>query len=444
MHLKGVTCTNCHDPHTATLKLDGNAVCTQCHNPSGRAEFLTLEAKNYDTVDHHFHSGDSAAAQCVSCHMTSRTYMGIDARRDHSFRVPRPDLSDLLDVPDACTSCHDRQTASWAAEVLEERFGPREPHYGEALAMARQGVLSAEPLLADLAVDPDVPVMVRAAAVAELAAFSRGYTLDTLRSAIKGEPLLRMAATEGAESVSPQSRWRLLSPLLEDDLLAIRTAAFRALIPLAADPQYRRQLAPYLDPYLATLALNLDFPEAQSNVAAAHLAMGDLPRAEAALEEALVLQPTWVPALLNLADLYRATRRDPAGEALLRKAMLAAPESPAPVFSYALWLTRQERAADALSYFREASRLDPQGHQYGYAYALALNGDGQSEAAVDRLELLLELFPDSEDALFALVTILRDQRQFADSLQYVDRLVELRPADDELRRLREALRAASG
>ena len=33
MHGMGVRCSDCHDPHEAKLKAEGNAVCTQCHSP---------------------------------------------------------------------------------------------------------------------------------------------------------------------------------------------------------------------------------------------------------------------------------------------------------------------------------------------------------------------------------------------------------------------------
>ncbi len=32
--------------------------------------------------------------------------MLVDPRRDHSLRVPRPDLSVKLGTPNACTGCH--------------------------------------------------------------------------------------------------------------------------------------------------------------------------------------------------------------------------------------------------------------------------------------------------------------------------------------------------
>ncbi len=42
----------------------------------------------------------------MNCHMPGRTYMELDFRRDHSLRIPRPDLSVEFDTPNACTGCH--------------------------------------------------------------------------------------------------------------------------------------------------------------------------------------------------------------------------------------------------------------------------------------------------------------------------------------------------
>ena len=97
MFHQGIQCSDCHDPHSTRLKNQGNRVCTSCHqHPAGK----------YDSPNHHHHLQDSEAAQCVACHMPSTTYMDIDPRRDHSFRVPRPDLSVLYRTPNACTGCH--------------------------------------------------------------------------------------------------------------------------------------------------------------------------------------------------------------------------------------------------------------------------------------------------------------------------------------------------
>jgi tetratricopeptide (TPR) repeat protein len=97
MYHKGIRCTDCHDPHSVKVKFDGNKLCTSCHeHPAGK----------YDGPSHHHHAPNSTGAKCVECHMPETTYMELDPRRDHSLRVPRPDLSVDLGVPNACSRCH--------------------------------------------------------------------------------------------------------------------------------------------------------------------------------------------------------------------------------------------------------------------------------------------------------------------------------------------------
>ena len=97
MYHEGIRCTDCHDPHAAKVKFDTNQLCTSCHaHPAGK----------YDTPNHHRHKEGSTGAQCVECHMPETTYMAVDPRRDHSLRIPRPDLSVKHGTPNACTQCH--------------------------------------------------------------------------------------------------------------------------------------------------------------------------------------------------------------------------------------------------------------------------------------------------------------------------------------------------
>lgn len=441
MHQRGVQCTNCHDPHTATLKLAGNALCTQCHQTAPRAEFPTLQAKAYDTPEHHFHPQDTPGAQCVSCHMASTRYMGVDDRRDHSFRLPRPDLSESLAVPNACTGCHETREASWASEVIEQHFGRERPaHPAATFAAGARQQPGADAELATLAGDPGTPIMLRASSLSLLGGYSRGYTIDAVRQGIAGEGLLRLGAIQGAASLSPQSRWRLISPLLEDELAAVREQAFLALLPLATqDPQYRTQLLPAFRTYLANQTSNLDFPETLTNRAVAQFTMGEFTAAEASLERALEIQPTWVPALLNLADLYRATQRDEQAGALLEQAQEIVPAAADPIYSYALWLTRSQRSSEALAYFEQAVALEPSNIRNTYAYAIALNDQKQATRAIDLLIVLTARFPDDQAVLTALVTMLRDEKRFEEAVIQLDRLIDLRPDDQNLRQFRQVL-----
>jgi len=441
MHLQGVTCSHCHDSHSTALKFEGDAVCTQCHNSAGRPDLPTLKAGLYDDPEHHFHPSGSNGSACISCHMTAMTYMGVDVRNDHSFRLPRPDLTEQIGVPNACNSCHSDQSAAWASKIVQAQFGERPDHYGTLFAAARGGDANAESYLVTLAADENQPVMVRATALSLLSNVPSGdslATMDALYQAKEEHPLLRLGTTFGAAGLSPQRQWQLVSPLLDDDLMAIRVAAFTALLSAAADPQINQQLRPHLPAYLATQALTLDFPETQVNVANAYMRFGDAPAAEFALQEAIALQPSFVPALLNLADLYRATERDADGEELLVRAMAIAPDVAEPVFSYAMWLTRQQHP-DALDYIRRAADLAPNQIRYGYTLAIALKDSGRANEAIGKLESMLEEWPDNQDLLYVLALILRDQGRDQEALLRVEQLLIRNPRDQRLQLLQEQL-----
>jgi tetratricopeptide (TPR) repeat protein len=449
MHRAGVTCSNCHEPHSAELKRQGNETCTFCHQASPPDAFtaagVATGSSGYDSPEHHLHPLGSAGAECVACHMRAETYMGVDDRRDHSFRIPRPDLSLTLGVPEPCTDCHTDQTADWATAVLAEHFGSEDrEHFAIPFAAADSAVPGADAQLAGLVMDTTRPIMVRASALARLGTYNRGYTMDAIRAARKDEPLLRFAAPLAAASLSPDRAWRLLTPLLEDDLRAVRHQTVLALLPtLQMDPVYRQRLAPHLSTWIEEQSLNLDYPETLTNVAGAHAALGNLPEAEAALKEALNLQANWVPGLISLADLYRATGRDLEAGPLLEDALALAPDYPEVAYAYALWLFRQGRLPEGLPHLEQAARLAPGQRQYAYTWAIALNDSGDTTKALTVLSTLLQRWPDDPELLIATVTMLRDQSRFSEALPLLDRLIQLQPGDQELIRFREAMRQAA-
>ena len=149
MYHKGVRCTDCHEPHSIRLRAEGNDLCIRCHDPT-----------KFNTPVHHHHKEDSPGSQCVSCHMPGRTYMGIDFRRDHSFRLPRPDLTVIGGTPNACNDCHADKEPQWAADAITKWFGPdRPPHFSEALIAGHTGSADAAPKLSQLATDSEQPAI---------------------------------------------------------------------------------------------------------------------------------------------------------------------------------------------------------------------------------------------------------------------------------------------
>ena len=215
MYAQGVRCTDCHDPHKAELKFDGNAICTQCHSPAGNSRFPSLRKAAYDDVAHHFHEPGSAGAQCASCHMIERDYMGIDGRRDHSFRIPRPDLSVAISTPNACTDCHADRDAAWAANEIALRFPDADrtdPGFAPIFSFGRSDPAGNLDALIGIAEHDAFPGIVRASALDLAARASSPATAERVAVLLEdGDPLVRAAAIplqRGADAIERVQRAR--------------------------------------------------------------------------------------------------------------------------------------------------------------------------------------------------------------------------------------------
>ena len=412
MHEAGVTCSDCHDPHSAELPTAGNALCVGCHNEAGRPDFPSLPLGRYDSPGHHLHEPGSPGAECVNCHMPDRTYMVVDDRRDHSFRVPRPDLNAVTNAPDACTGCHRDRAPKWAQAVLEEAFGPpSQDPFGPVFAAARASLGEAERPLAAIGGDAQRPAVVRASALSLMASYDRAVSGLALEAGLRdAHPLVRIGALRGAARWPPERRWRAARHLLGDARLAVRTEAASLLAPALHDlaQKDRPALAAGIAEYLDVQAFNADRPEAQTNIGSLQLAVGAPARAEAAFAEALRLNARWVPALVNLADLYRATGRDEQGGELLLRAIGVAPESSEAALARGLWLVRQGRSDEALPLFAQAARAVPGVARYAYVYVVALHSANQSARALEVADEALGRWPNDQRLLRAAFGIARD------------------------------------
>ena len=414
MFARGVTCGDCHEPHSAQLVAEGDALCTRCHNEAGHTGFPTLRLADYDTPEHHLHSAGSEGARCVSCHMPERTYMIVDDRRDHGLRIPRPDLTVALGIRNACNGCHEDNSPEWARDVLAGHFGTREePHFAETIAAARRGLPKAAGALAALAGDPDQATIVRATALSLMESYDDAGTALALEKGLRdADGMVRIGALRGAARFAPDSLRRRAGHLLDDDYLAVRTEAARlvagAYVGMPEEHPEKLRMLEVLEEYLDTQRFNADRPEAHTNVAGVSLALGDFAGAEAALDTALGLDADWVPALVNLADLYRATNRDRAAGELLERASALAPESAEVKLARALWLVRQGRHREALPLIAGAVELAPDNSHYAYVYAVALHSAGESMRALALLDATLERRPGDRTLLRAAAGIARD------------------------------------
>ena len=377
MATKGVTCSNCHDPHSTKLVVAEEAVCGQCH---------TGEA--YSAAKHSFHADGTKAAQCTSCHMPETTYMGVDARRDHSWQIPRPDLSKNIGTPNVCTQCHDDKTADWADKQLGQWFPDsryrNQPHFAVAFYAADINYRDAAKALSYTAQDINQAAIIRASALSRLATYPGKNTLIALARAVKdGDELIRLGAVQGSASYTEQDRWQILAPLLTDAVLAIRTetaAALAAYWPELSAAQ-RQQITPALNEYMDIQSFNADRGFGRTNLANIYRAQGQLMKAKQAYLGAIAIEPYFVNSYVNLADLYRQQGADIQGLALLKQGMLAQPKSAALPYSAGLALLRLGQKQAAVGMFKQATVIDTENGQYWYVYGLSMVSSDFQQAA---------------------------------------------------------------
>ncbi|WP_246534960.1 tetratricopeptide repeat protein [Methylomonas paludis] len=377
MHQAGVSCSDCHEPHSLKLRAEGNGVCLQCH-----------QANKYDSEKHHFHKTGTKGANCVDCHMPTKDYMVVHTRHDHSFRIPRPDLSVKFGTPNACVNCHTDKQATWAAKQLKRWLG-HEPqgyqHYAEALHAARVGAVDADTKLVALIRDQDQPGIARATAVSELRRRLTEETFPLLAEALADkDPLVRAGALEALDPLPVEQRWQASHQLLRDPLRVIRALAAEALTGTPTEQlpaNEKTDLQQAGADYLAAQKLNADQPGSLVNLGNFYAANGDAKGAEQSFRQALALDPSWVPAYINLSDFYRQTGRDTEGEKVLLDGLALQPKAAALHHSLGLLRIRQKNLADALISLRNATELAPADTHFRYVYALALHSAGRTAEA---------------------------------------------------------------
>ena len=435
MHQRGVTCTNCHNPHSLELKAEGNALCAGCH-----------ASETYDTPKHHRHEqANSTGAQCVNCHMPETLYMGVDGRRDHSMRVPRPDITEKIGAPNACNMCHTDQSTGWSVSAIESWLGKEslKPEVAaQAIYAARIHQVDANSLLIDLAGNGKINDMARATALGLLENYPNMSSYSAARQQLdSAQPLLRMGALSALAFLPLQQRWQDISPLLNDPIAAVRLEATRLLMGIAGLDQDQQQvLNQHIERYIEALMVSADMPNGQLSLAAVYLAQGAYQKAEQAYKYALRLDAQSVPARLNLADLYRTQGQERQALDQLLQAQQANPSNATVLFSLGLAQIRGGNSALALVSLEKASRLAPETVRYSYAYGIALNSQGRAREAVQVMTQALQRDNQNRDLLFALATINRDLGELADARSYAQRMVTAFPEDAGAQQLLRSLK----
>ncbi len=465
MYHKGIRCSDCHDPHSARLKHSGNEVCTSCHQHP---------VAKYDSVAHHRHKPDSEGSQCVNCHMPTTTYMAVDARRDHSLRIPRPDLSLKLDTPNACTGCHLKldnvspekhnrlklyqdwmslaregdpevkaelkRADQWCDDACDLWYGParrRDEHFGLAIHAGQSGAPTAKEQLIRLLSKrgAEAPYVARATALQVLSDVDPQAAATEAVKAIEDDAaLVRSTATSALlGNTSPLQSVALLEKALSDPVRSVRTDAARNLL------EYQPNLwsASAGSKFRSALTELVDGLEYSNDRAGAHMALGILAALQGRNQQAInhyqtaiAVEPQATGARSQLAALLEET--------LAVQQAQAAVELSSPLRQEIVRLRKEELQLIA----RDVGLL-PDAAQLQYRYGMALYLDGQKEEALTHLTKAAELETSQPGYAEAVAMLLESLERWPAATQWAEEAVRRSGGAPQSLQILERIRQAT-
>jgi tetratricopeptide (TPR) repeat protein len=386
MYKAGVNCLDCHDSHTMKIKVEDNGLCLQCHAPAV-----------FNVETHHRHPEESDGAKCVNCHMPSTRFMGVDDRRDHSFKIPRPDISLAFNTPNACVSCHDDKSNRWASKTLENWHGKVQTILPskQLLMMLNSGQRISFDRHLSIIADENLDVISRATAIQLLSYAEPTLSADVLVPYLThAESLFRLNAASVATLMAPAEKVKYLTPLLKDDYKSVRVAAARSLVTSDISSEDQKVFEQAFKELMRANNINSWRGEGVANQGVLAIEMNNFSEAEKSFKNAIKIEPYFEAGYINLADIYRAQQRPFQVALVLKKGIKNIPKSAVLNYSYGLHFVRQKKLEKGLSLFEKSMRFQPGNSQYAYTYILALDGAGQSRQALNKLKTLIINYRD--------------------------------------------------
>lgn len=436
MYAEGIQCTDCHDPHSLQLRqpLTNNQLCMSCHEPQ------------YNSADHHFHEPNTEASQCVNCHMTGRTYMGNDYRRDHSFRIPRPDQSAQFGTPNACNDCHSDRPAKWASDAINNWYGEeREPHFSDILLEINDQGPGDFTSLRQLIEDTSQPEVIRATAVWYAGRFPEDNSYEILANAIESESaMVRASAAKAMENLPADMKKPLLETALADSVRAVRISAMTNLTEFAVhdfSANHREHFQNAVQEYREFLDVNEYFPQGQMNRGRFFEQQGELDKAMNAYRTALERDPKFNPARINLAYLHNRLGENNRAEELLLIVTEQEPEFGDAYYSLGLLKAEQNLMQEAIHWFEQAVDLMPEHGRLFYNLAIAHQTEGNPQDSEYAYKRALELEPQSGDFRYGLITLYMQQQKFEQAMEHAEQLAQMYPNNPQINQLIQTIQS---
>ncbi len=427
MYKNDVACNNCHNSHSLKLKFEGNALCTQCHVP-----------ENYDTPNHHKHPMGTESAACINCHMPGRYYMGNDFRRDHSFRVPRPDQSLKYDTPNACSGCHTDKDNAWAWQSFKALYGTVDSlHFSDKLIPGVVGEPHADAGLLDLIQDTSENDIVRASAVRALSYYNMQRDIDKYLAWLNDDsPLVRATSIDVLSDINNTDYINYFLPLLNDPKRSVRVKAFYALASLdeALVPEnYKDSYTKVKKEFFEYLNVNADFVGGLTKKANYNIKKGNINAAITLYEKALDVDNLDNRLRITLSNLYYNVGHYDKAETMFKYIEKAEPDYGPAYYSLALLYAEQGRTQEAIKQLQLAINKMPDNIRAYYNLSLLYDKIGNQKQAETTLVKGLKIDATNESLLYALAYHYSQHNQLEKAKNMGKRLVQIYPNNKEYR-----------
>lgn len=387
----GVTCLDCHDPHSGKLKLPvkNNALCLSCHQAPGIRGAIPI-----DPLSHSHHPADSTGHQCVNCHMPAKAFMVRDFRRDHGFTIPDPVLTKEWNIPNACNTCHQNRSVDWAIQHTKNWYGenkPRSSHIrAQTLAKAQAGEANMWPELLKLAQKEEIPAW-RATLILHLGAWAEAPEVKkALKKFLQDKsPLVRSAAVQVMQNL-PESASDLHALSQDPTRLVRLDVAWASAIRGEQTPEHYQELLQYLD-------FHADQPVGAVKLAQLALAQQNFEQAQEWLKKVILWDPgSAYPAYLMGRALYALKQWEEA-EKYFEKAIRLDPQNAEYTYHLALFLAERDKVKPARKWLEKTVELSPAFGRAWYNLGLLFVQEAQLEKAIIALEKAEALLPQSPE-----------------------------------------------
>lgn len=422
MYHNGVKCSDCHNMHSLKLKKQGNNLCMQCHEP------------RYNDSSHHFHPTGSDSSLCINCHMTGETYMEIDFRRDHSFRVPRPDQSVAYGTPNACTGCHKDKSDEWAAEQVKEWYGDeREDHFSDGMLLSakRKMSLNERKMLDTFITDLKYPAVARATVIENLDIRSADQYTPILNTLEDESPLVRHSALMKFRDINPEERLSIAAAHINDTSRLVRIAAAQLLNGMPNEQLQnlnRDALTKAQDELKTMLYTNADFSTGRLSLGDYLLENNDIQGAIIQYQAALKMDDLLLPVYPNLATAYSLIGDTEAAFKTLNTIIKKDPNFGRAFYLRGLLNFEVNKDVLAISDLEKSVKLEPTNTRASYNIATYHYQNKEWSKAEKAIKPALKIEPQNGDYRYLLALIYGEQGKSAESTAIMQELQQQQAA----------------